>query len=190
VDGEPLYEDHPLAFRAKLNGYSVDAHVRQRAYWALLSGACGFTYGHHAVWQMYDPAKRIPINGPLMSWRAALGRPAAEQMRHVRALVESVKFSERVPDDGLVVDLLDGADRIAAARGKDWAIVYSGSGRPFQVVMGKIPGAAVKSRWYNPRSGEWLKEEEIANEGTRAFTCPSEGFASDWVLVLASGGRK
>jgi hypothetical protein len=111
-------------------------------------------------------------------------------MRHVRALVESVKFSERVPDDGLVVDLLDGADRIAAARGKDWAIVYSGSGRPFQVVMGKIPGAAVKSRWYNPRSGEWLKEEEIANEGTRAFTCPSEGFASDWVLVLASGGRK
>lgn len=190
VDGEPLYEDHPLAFRAKQHGYSMDAHVRQRAYWALLSGACGFTYGHHSVWQMFDAAKRQPVNGPLMSWSRALARPGAEQMRHVRALVESVNFFERVPDDGLVVNLLEGADRIAAARGKTWAMVYSGSGRPFQVVMGRIAGAAVKMRWYNPRSGEWLKEEEIANEGTRGFTCPSEGFASDWVLVLTSVERK
>jgi hypothetical protein len=139
---------------------------------------------------MHDPAKHKPINGPLMSWEKALGRPGAEQMRHVRTLVESVNFFERAPDDGLVVDLLDGADRIAAARGRSWAMVYSGSGRPFHVVMGRIPGAKVKARWFNPRSGEWIREEEMANEGTRAFTCPSEGFASDWVLVLTGAERK
>jgi hypothetical protein len=190
VDGEPLYEDHPLAFRARQYGYSMDAHVRQRAYWALLAGACGFTYGHHSVWQMYDPAKRKPVNGPLLSWRNALDRPAANQMRHVRTLWESVNFAERVPDDGLVSDLLKGSDRIAAARGKDWAIIYSGSGRPFHAVMGRIPGATVRIRWFNPRSGEWLEEEEAPNEGNRAFTCPSEGFASDWVLVLRSAAGR
>ena len=190
VDGEPLYEDHPLAFRPKQYGYSMDAHVRQRAYWALLSGACGFTYGHHSVWQMHNALKHKPVNGPLMSWREALDRPGAQQMRHVRTLVESVNFFERVPDDSLVVDLLDGADRIASARGKNWAMVYSGSGRPFHVVMGRIPGARVRARWFNPRSGEWIREEEIANEGTRAFTCPSEGFASDWVLVLTAPERQ
>lgn len=190
VDGEPLYEDHPLAFRARQYGYSMDAHVRQRAYWALLSGACGFAYGHHSVWQMYDPAKRKPVNGPLMSWRNALDRPAANQMRHVRALWESVNFAERIPGDGLVSDLLQGSSRIAAARGRDWAIIYSGSGRPFHVAMGRLPGATVRARWFNPRSGEWLEGEEAPNEGNRAITCPSEGFASDWVLVLKSAAGR
>ena len=64
---EPLYEDHPLAFRSSENGYSLDAHVRQRAYWDLFSGSCGHTYGNHAVWQMYAPGRK-PVNGPLMYW--------------------------------------------------------------------------------------------------------------------------
>jgi hypothetical protein len=55
LDGEPLYEDHPLGFRAKELGYSFDAHVRQYAYWDVFSGAFGHTYGNHAVWQMYAP---------------------------------------------------------------------------------------------------------------------------------------
>ena len=58
VDGEPLYEDHPLAFRAKDNGYSFDAHVRQRAYWDVFSGTAGHTYGDHSVWQMYAPGRK------------------------------------------------------------------------------------------------------------------------------------
>ena len=67
VDGEPLYEDHPLDFRASQNGYSFDAHVRQRAYWDVFAGAAGITYGNHAVWQFYAP-NRQPVNGPLMYW--------------------------------------------------------------------------------------------------------------------------
>ena len=55
VDGEPLYEDHPLAFSAEEFGYSFDAHVRQRAYWDVFSGAAGHTYGNHAMWQFYAP---------------------------------------------------------------------------------------------------------------------------------------
>ena len=75
IDGEPLYEDHPLAFRARDNGYSFDAHVRQRAYWATFSGACGHTYGNHAVWQMYAPGRK-PVNGPLFYWDEAITVPA------------------------------------------------------------------------------------------------------------------
>ena len=83
IDAEPLYEDHPLAFRASQNGYSLDAHIRQRAYWDLFSGACGHTYGNHAVWQMYAPGRK-PINGPLMYWYEAIHRPGASEMRYVR----------------------------------------------------------------------------------------------------------
>lgn len=197
LDGEPLYEDHPLAFRAKENGYSFDAHVRQRAYWSVFSGSCGHTYGNHSVWQMYAPERR-PVNGPLLSWDEASLRPGAAQMQYVRALVESRPYLSRVPDQTLVVNSLDGADRIAATRGDSYAFIYSAQGRPFTVNMGKISGDRVKASWYNPRTGTSLDVDTFENRGTRDFTCPAEGFGADWVLVLddatknypAPGGKR
>ena len=183
IDGEPLYEDHPLAFRARDYGYSFDAHVRQRAWWAAFSGACGHTYGNHSVWQMYAPGRK-PINGPLLYWNEAIHRPGAAQMQYVRALIESRPYLSRVPDQTLVTNPLEGADRIAATRGEGYAFIYSAQGRKFTVNMGKISGKQVKAAWYNPRTGTSSAIETFENTGAREFVCPSEGFGSDWVLVL------
>lgn len=183
LDGEPLYEDHPLAFRARENGYSFDAHVRQRAWWDVFSGACGHTYGNHAVWQMYTPGRK-PINGPLMDWRAAATRPGALQMRHLRTLIESRPYLSRVPDPTLVVDALAGADHIAATRGEGYAFVYSGQGRKFRVRMDRVGARRLKASWFNPRSGAVEEFGVFDGTGEHEFTCPSEGFGSDWVLVL------
>ena len=173
------------------NGYSLDAHVRQRAYWDLFSGACGHTYGNHAVWQMYSAARK-PINGPLMYWYEAIHRPGASEMRFVRALIESRPVLSRVPDQSLVADALQGADHIAATRGDGYAFIYDAQGRPFTLNLGKISGDRVKCWWYNPRSGDSLDAGEFDNKGTHAFVAPSEGFGSDWVLIVddASKGFK
>jgi hypothetical protein len=188
LDGEPLYEDHPLAFRAREHGYSFDAHVRQRAYWSVFSGSCGHTYGNHSVWQMYAPERR-PINGPLLFWNEAIHRPGAAQMQYVRYLIESRPYLSRVPDQTLIVDALLGADRIVATRGEDYAFIYSAQGRKFTVNMGKISGQQVKAWWYNPRTGFAKEIETMANTGTKDFACPSEGFGSDWVLVLDDASK-
>lgn len=189
MDAEPLYEDHPLAFRAKDYGYSFDAHVRQRAWWDVFAGAFGHTYGNHAVWQMYAP-NRIPINGPLLYWREAIHRPGATQMQYVRALVESRPFLSRVPDQSLVVNPLEGADHIAATRGDGYLFVYSAQGRPFTVRMGKISGDRVRAWWYNPRNGESQEFDAFYNRGTHDFVPPSQGFGSDWVLVLDDADKR
>ena len=55
------------------------ADVRRPLYWDLFSGACGHTYGHHSVWQMWKP-DRPPINDPLMPWTEAIDEPGAKQM--------------------------------------------------------------------------------------------------------------
>jgi hypothetical protein len=130
IDAEPLYEDHPLNFNSKLNGYSFDAHVRQYLYWDLFSGACGHTYGNHAVWQMYAPGRK-PVNGPLMYWYEAIRRPGAGEMQYARKLLESRPPLSRVPDRTLITDALEGADHIAATRGDGYAFIYSAQGRPF-----------------------------------------------------------
>jgi hypothetical protein len=188
IDAEPLYEDHPLAFRSKVNGYSLDAHVRQRAYWDLFSGSIGHTYGNHAVWQMFAPGRK-PINGPLMYWTEAIHRPGANEMRFVRELIESRPILTRVPDQLLVVDELQGADHIAATRGDGYALIYDAQGRPFTAAFGKISGERVKCWWYNPRSGDSSDAGEFENRGTHEFVAPSEGFGSDWVLIIDDASR-
>jgi hypothetical protein len=188
IDAEPLYEDNPIAFNSKENGYSFDAHVRQYLYWDLFSGACGHTYGNHAVWQMYRPG-REPINGPLMYWYEAIHRPGAGEMRHARDLIESRPILSRVPDQTLVMDELDGSDHIAAARGDGYALIYSAQGRAFALNLGKISGDRVRCWWFNPRSGDSTSAGEFENKGNHRFVPPSEGFGSDWVLIVDDASK-
>ena len=67
MDGEPRYEGMPVGFYLRGAGgidRFDDYDVRQAAYWSLLAGACGHTYGNNNVWQMYKPAKAPVMNGP------------------------------------------------------------------------------------------------------------------------------
>jgi hypothetical protein len=189
VDGEPLYEDHPIGFKnAAQLGFSFDAHIRQRAYWDILAGACGFSYGNHAVWQMYAPG-REPRNGPLFYWYEAIDRPGANQMQHLRSLVESRPLLSLVPDQSLIVNALSGSDRIQAARGDGFLFVYTATGNKFTVNLGKISGSDLKAYWYNPRNGSSTSLGTVRNSGTREFTPQFVGLGSDWVLVLDDASK-
>ncbi len=80
LDGEPIYEDHPVSFEAAKFGHSIAADVRRPLYWDLFSGACGHTYGHHSVWQMWAPGRKAdqqPAPALVRGDRPARGRPDA-----------------------------------------------------------------------------------------------------------------
>jgi hypothetical protein len=197
IDGEPIYEDHPVSFDAKKLGHSISSDVRRPLYWDLFSGAFGHTYGHHSVWQMWQPG-RNPINNPLMPWFEAIDQPGAGQMQYGRRLMESRPFLSRVPDDSIVVTdrvptSVPGAGRyrFAATRDADgsYAMVYAPVGRAFKVRMDAIKGAKVKAWWYNPRNGQATVIDEFANTGEREFLPPDKGEMLDWVLVLDDASK-
>jgi YD repeat-containing protein len=197
IDGEPLYEDHPIEFEAARYGHSVAADVRRALYWDLFGGACGHTYGHHSVWQMYAPG-RAPINAPLLTWEQALDQPGANQMRHGRALLESRPFLSRIPDDELIeparaATAVPGAGRhrVVATRDADgsYAFVYTPSGRAFGVRLDRLSGTELQAWWYDPRTGEAILGERFARTGTRTFLSPTPGEYVDWVLVLDDVAR-
>jgi hypothetical protein len=198
LDGEPIYEDHPVSFDAKKLGHSIAADVRRPLYWDLFGGACGHTYGHHSVWQMWSPGKN-PINNPLMPWFEAIDQPGAAQMQHGKNLVLSRPFLTRIPDDSIVMtDRVPtsapgaGRYRFLATRDTDgtYAMVYAPIGRKFKVRMEVIKGAKVKAWWFNPRDGKAKAMGAFENRGEREFIPPDNGEMLDWVLVLDDAARK
>jgi hypothetical protein len=192
IDGEPIYEDHPISFDAKGLGHSTTADVRRPLYWDLFSGACGHTYGHHSVWQMWQPEKG-PINAPLMPWHEAIDQPGAGHMQWGRRLIESRPILGRVPDDSVIVTdrvatSVPGAGRYRFAGTRDqagrYAMIYVPLGRRFEVDMTKISGEKAIAWWFNPRNGEATRIGEFPTEGRRQFVSPDPGEAIDWILVL------
>jgi hypothetical protein len=198
LDGEPVYEDHPVAFAPDQQGHSVAADVRRPLYWNLFSGAFGHTYGHHSVWQMWAPG-REPINRPLMPWYEAIRQPGAGQMQHAKHLLLSRPFLTRVPDDSVIVtdrvpSSVPGAGRYRFVATRDtegtYAMVYVPVGRSFKVRMDIIRGAPVRAWWFNPRDGKATAIGSFENQGVREFTPPDPGELLDWVLVLDDASRK
>jgi len=197
LDGEPVYEDHPISFDARRLGHSIAADVRRPLYWDLFSGAFGHTYGHHSVWQFFAPG-RTPVNNPLLDWTQAIDQPGARQMRHGRALIESRPFLTRVPADDVIVAAHvptsvpgAGRHRFVATRDTDrtYAMVYAPVGRRFAVRMSVIAGSKVKAWWFDPRTGRATDAGVFANTGEREFTPPDAGELLDWVLVLDDASR-
>jgi hypothetical protein len=197
IDGEPIYEDHPVSFNAKTLGHSIAADVRRTFYWDLFSGACGHTYGHHSVWQMWTAGK-TPINNPLMPWFEAIEQPGARQMQYGRRLIESRPILTRIPDDSLIIEssvktAIPGAGtrRFVATRDQSgsYAMIYAPIGRAFKVRMDKISGARVKAWWFDPRTGEPKELGEFDSTGEREFTPPNAGELLDWVLVLDDSAK-
>ncbi len=184
IDGEPIYEDHPVCFNAKDLGTSNAYDVRRSAYLALFAGAFGHTYGCHGIWQMYSD-RVTPVNNPHVYWHEALDLPGAGQMRYVRQLMESRPMLDRVPDQSIIKENdYPSAERIQATRGKDYMFIYAATGKPFTVLPGKISGSRLKAHWYNPKDGTKKEAGSVSNSEENRFQPPSSGYGHDWVLVL------
>lgn len=197
LDAEPLYEDHPLSFKAKEFGHSVAADVRRAFYWDMFSGACGHTFGNHAIWQFWTP-ERTPVNSPLLPWQEALKQPGAPQIAIGMRLLKSRPSREWVPDDRVIVPAAvptevpgTGTRRFAAMRDTDgaWAMVYVPVGRPFRVNLDVLTGQEVTAWWFDPRNAESRIAQVFRQKGEAEFQPPAAGELLDYVLVLDDASK-
>jgi hypothetical protein len=191
LDAEPNYEDHPVnpwpTFDPK-NGYFNDYDVRKQIYRSVLTGACGVTYGHHSVWQ-FASEKHGFINHAKMDWLEALDRPAANQVKHLRALLESFDFQNLIPDQSLIVsEVGQGEKHIRAARDSQsrHTLIYLPVPLPITVNLNQLSGKTCQATWFDPVHGEKLLIGDFESSPALTFTPP--GYRPDWVLVLEAHG--
>lgn len=191
-DAEPSYEGIPQGLHDTLQPKWKAADLRRYGYWSVFAGGCGFTYGNNAVMQFRKyTEKEAGAYGARDYWVEAVNDPGAGQMQYLKQLLLSLPYFERIPDSTLITPGRQGSRYayLAATRGKRYAFIYTYTGRDIPVVLGKLEGAKVKARWYNPRDGKYTTIATYDNTGTHSFDPPGEPAAgNDWVLVLESEG--
>lgn len=188
LDGEPSYEGIPQGLHDTTQPLWTGSDVRRYAYWSVFAGACGFTYGQNEVMQFHRPGLDQPDYGATLHWKKALDAPGAGQLIHLKKLLASRPFKDLLPDPSLVEESQgERYNYLAACRGKDYAFLYTYTGRTMKVTLGKIKGTEVKVSWYDPRTGAFQIQGEYKNTGIASFNPPGEeGAGKDWVLVLDS----
>ncbi len=186
VDGEPLYEDHPINWQPA-NGWFDDFASRRTGYWSMLSGAMGHTFGNHNVWQMWQPG-RDPVTHARTPWQEAIHWPGAGQAGIFRRFFESIDWVCLVPAHELVTDAPNAAGRaVLAARTEtgDCTVVYSPYGSAFGLNPGIVSGDPARAHWVNPRDGSRIP---VTRPPGLVWKPPGdEGRGNDWVLVISEG---
>ncbi|MEL6650055.1 MAG: glycoside hydrolase family 140 protein, partial [Bacteroidota bacterium] len=205
LDGEPCYEGMPIAFD-RAGARFGPFEIRRASYWSVFAGGCGITYGHNSIWQMKTD-QRNGIIGATQSWYEALDAPGSFQMRHLRNLMLSRPYFERIPDQSVLID--DGAswpaegneaNHIRACRDgslreadASYIMVYYPYFYRVKINTESIPGKELHIWWYSPRDGIAYSLGKYDNEGTfslpwgRMIT-PGMG-GSDWVLVIDDASK-
>jgi hypothetical protein len=185
MDGEPSYENIPQGLHDYSRPKWTAADVRRYAYWEVFAGGAGFTYGENSVMQFHKPGDADANYDVKGSWKEKIHSPGASQVQYLKQLLLSHSYFDRVPDQSLVVNNGEQYQRVAAMRGKDYALLYTYTGRIIQVQMGKLAGKTLKAYWFDPRTGKKIDTGTIGNTGVGTFDPPgTEENGNDWVLIL------
>ncbi|HUT95470.1 MAG TPA: glycoside hydrolase family 140 protein [Thermoguttaceae bacterium] len=187
LDAEVAYEDSLSLNRKEPQDRRITPwDVRRAAYWSVFAGSFGHTYGHRSfIWWMREG--ETFKYGAHIPWYESLDAPGANQMRHLRNLIEAHSLVNHVPGSKLLVDKgRGGKAHLQATRSADsrTAVAYSPQGEPVPVRLEKIAASPIVAKWFDPRTGASTPCGTFEPHGIHTFTPPSSGEDQDWVLVL------
>ena len=161
--------------------------MRRYAWWSLLAGAAGFTYGHNAIMQFWDGASEGSF-GVRQRWDVALHAPGSFQMRHLRRLMEAVDWQEGENDQALLADDSGREDaRNLCLRTPSAAVIYCYGGAPFAVRLDRLPWRPVAC-WYHPKLGGF-SPLLLPEDGRFVPPADTPEALEDWALVLLDPAR-
>jgi hypothetical protein len=191
LDGEPSYEGIPQGLHDTTQPYWNANDVRRYAWWSVLEGGAGFTYGNNAVMQFHQPSDKGSAYGAKEFWYTAINDTGAGQMIYLKNLLLSKPYFERVADPDMIIYNGQHHQRISVAKGKNYAIIYTYTGDKFRLRPGRIAGEELIATWYDPRTGKFSGGQQILNSIQKEFDPPGDpAEGNDWVLLLQTKSEK
>jgi hypothetical protein len=166
--------------------------IRQQAWWAMLSGACGQFFGNNPIWHLDGPG----ITEPKMTWQKALDSVGSQDMVRLRKLFVTLPWQRLVPEQGHAI-VTDGyGDDVATALtaqtdDRRLSVTYIPStgmeSRTLTVDLTQFAGTVI-AQWYDPTNGRRIVVGEPlpADRHAHVFRTPGNNGtgANDWLLIL------
>jgi len=193
INGEARYENIPDRFwEEKPHGWLDDADVRVSAYWSIIAGAAGYTYGCNDIWQMYEIRKE-PIISARTDWKAALQLPGSTQMGYMRQIFEKLPWQKMMLNQSLILNTNSEDESYilsAISSDKKVVIAYTPKGDPIKIDLSKIDSNRINAYWFNPRSGTTKRIGNFETITPHEFEPWSGGWGSDFLLILTAENYK
>lgn len=189
INGEARYENIKDRFwEEKSYGWMDDADVRVSAYWSMIAGAAGYTYGCNDIWQMYD-LSRTPVINARTDWQVALQLPGSSQMGYMKQIFEMLPWQKmdlnqklilntNPEDESYILSAIDSNSHVV--------IAYTPIGKPIKIDLSKINSKKINAYWFNPRSGKIIHIGNFETSKPQEFSPWSSGWGSDFLLILTS----
>lgn len=187
VDGEPSYEQIPQGLHDSSQPYWQDHDVRRYAWWAVLEGAMGHTYGDNAVMQFHIPGDSGGNYGVKVYWHEAIHHPGSGQMGHMAALLRALDFTNGAPARHILTSPQPKEyGRISAFAGRDYAILYSYVGQPFSVDLSSMGWSRMDAWWFDPAIGVYSYAGQYDAKAQTFIPPVKPSGQNDWVLLCKS----
>ena len=183
IDLEAWYEgavdDMPVE---RTDSRATAWHCRQRAYFTILAGSFGHTYGAEAgLADQGDGGERLHFAG---------GR----HVGHSRNCSAIPSAFLKLVDQGLITagqsQSYDSHKQAARAGDGSYAYIYSANGSTFSIDLSRLgsEGVKISSQWFDPREATYQAAGGPCDRVTsQAFDPPGSPAAdNDWILVLSA----
>lgn len=185
LDGEPSYENIPHGLHDSLQPRWTAADVRRYLYWSVFAGGAGFTYGENAIMQFHTGTGRGSF-GVNQDWKKTINAPGATQVHFIKELLLARDYFDRKPAQEIIAgNNGTGYERLAATKGKDYALIYTYTGKNFKVDFSQLGFIPTKASWFDPTNGKSTPVAQFAKNIIVEFDPPGEPKnGNDHVLVL------
>jgi hypothetical protein len=187
VDGEPSYEQIPQGLHNPSEPYWQAHHVRRYAYWSVLSGSMGHTYGHNAIFQ-FNKDGYEPEFGSNVTWEEALHASGGSQMQILKSLMLEIDFVHGDAMQELLHTKESGGEKehkVLVFGNSRNIVCYTYSGRPFTIRIPDAGNRMYQAYWIDPVSGSRSYLGQVSSsEAVEFVPPPKDTDFTDWLLHL------
>ena len=175
--------------------WTKDFGSRAQGWISFLSGFCGYGYGAIDIWlykstfdadkPSFDGVETISVEDKATPWQVSLKFPSALQMRHLRSFMESFDWWNLVPVIPGDPAFQDKSGAAVCAHTEERYFLYLYAQNTLTgTLTGLVPGASAEARWYDPRNGEFHKNEILSVLPDGTLPLPEKPDRQDWVLII------
>lgn len=179
LDAEAMYENNKDFCGA------TTFEIRRRAYFTILAGAFGHTYGAGGIWD--GLSSRNKCSGSALD---ALDYKGAEQIGFLSGFLHNLKnsFLKMRPNQEFIISNnpvnYDEHVQASVACDASFALVYSPSGTPFKLDLSMLNSKKLKMVWFNPRENSYEKDKIVLHKNNQFKPPGKTQPGNDWILVI------